>query len=230
MRHESTNELLQFRDFIDKRLNNGSKDLSPEEALDEWRETQPEADEAEDTVAAIQEALDDMANGDPGRSADELIAEIRSQYGLPKSSRLSRHCACKGRSRCTIDFRLALVTFAEGQQSAGWPHSSPQRKNSPKMRQRLVLIPENVRSSHELRHVLFKTRRGRVYRAIFTIVGEEVRVPPSSTSSQQPIRGRDLPKGYAPLAGEEKRTRRSRLESRSGRHSCRRGADICCHP
>ena len=27
---------------------------------------------------------------------------------------------------------------------------------------RLALIPENVRSSHELRHVLFKTRRGRV--------------------------------------------------------------------
>jgi hypothetical protein len=85
MRHESTNELLQFRDFIDKKLNNGSNDLSPEEALDEWRETHPEADEAEDTVAAIQEALDDMANGDRGRSADELIAEIRSQYGLPKS-------------------------------------------------------------------------------------------------------------------------------------------------
>lgn len=85
MRHESTNELLLFRDFIDKRLNNGSSDLSPEEALDIWRETHPEADEAEDTVTAIQEALDDMANGDRGRSADELIAEIRSQYRLPKS-------------------------------------------------------------------------------------------------------------------------------------------------
>ncbi len=85
MRQESTSELLQFRDFIDKKLNNGSSDLSPEEALNEWRETHPEATEAEDTVAAIQEALDDMANGDHGRSADELIAEIRSQYGLPKS-------------------------------------------------------------------------------------------------------------------------------------------------
>jgi hypothetical protein len=41
--------------------------------------------DAEDTVAALQEALDDMANGERGRSADELIAEIRSQYGLPKS-------------------------------------------------------------------------------------------------------------------------------------------------
>lgn len=85
MRHESTNELLQFRDFINKRLTNGSNDLSPEEALDEWREAHPEADDAEGAIAAIQEALDDMANGDRGRSADELVAEIRSQYELPKS-------------------------------------------------------------------------------------------------------------------------------------------------
>jgi plasmid stabilization system protein ParE len=60
---------------------------------------------------------------------------------------------------------------------------------------RLALIPENVRSSHELRHVLFKTRRGRVYRAIFTIDGEEVRVLRVRRPAQRPIRGRDLPKG-----------------------------------
>jgi plasmid stabilization system protein ParE len=60
---------------------------------------------------------------------------------------------------------------------------------------RLPLIPENVRSSHELRPMLFKTRRGRVYRAIFTIVGEEVRVLRVRRPAQRPIRGRDLPKG-----------------------------------
>lgn len=59
----------------------------------------------------------------------------------------------------------------------------------------LALIPENVRTSHELRHVLFKTRRGRIYRAIFTIVGEEVRILRVRRPAQRPIRGRDLPRG-----------------------------------
>ena len=84
MNHEASNELLDFRRFIDEKLSNGGAHLSPEEALDEWREAHPESDEFEEEVAAIQEALDNMANGDRGRPADEVIAEIRSQYGLPK--------------------------------------------------------------------------------------------------------------------------------------------------
>lgn len=88
MRHEPTNELVQFRDFINKRLNNGGINLSPEEALDEWRETHPEPDDAEGTVAAIQEALDDMTTWPTATAGDQrmkLIAEVRSQFGLPKS-------------------------------------------------------------------------------------------------------------------------------------------------
>ena len=36
--------------------------------------------------------------------------------------------------------------------------------------------PESEFSHYEVRHVLFKTRRGRVYRILFTIVGDEARV------------------------------------------------------
>lgn len=38
------------------------------------------------------------------------------------------------------------------------------------------LAPESEYAAHEVRHVLFKTRRGRVYRILFTIVGDEARV------------------------------------------------------
>lgn len=38
------------------------------------------------------------------------------------------------------------------------------------------LAPENNSTDFEVRHLLFKTRHGRPYRLIFTIVGHEVRV------------------------------------------------------
>ena len=44
----------------------------------------------------------------------------------------------------------------------------------------------------ELRQFLFKTRRGRVYRGVFTIVGEEVRVLRIPGPGQRPITSDDL--------------------------------------
>lgn len=38
------------------------------------------------------------------------------------------------------------------------------------------LSPESEYATHDVRHALFKTRRGRVYRILFTIVGDEARV------------------------------------------------------
>lgn len=78
----ATSELLDFRRFIDDKLNHGGKHLSPEEVLDEWRETHPESDEFEEEVAAIQEAVDDMQHGDLGRPAHEALADVRARLGL----------------------------------------------------------------------------------------------------------------------------------------------------
>ena len=85
MNDQSTDDLLDFRRFIDEKLSNGGAHLSPEEALDEWREKHLGPDEIDETeVAAIQEAIDDMERGDRGRDADEVIAEIRAELRLPK--------------------------------------------------------------------------------------------------------------------------------------------------
>ena len=42
--------------------------------------------------------------------------------------------------------------------------------------ERFPFAPENSTVDFEVRHMLFKTRRGRPYRLLFTIVGNEVRV------------------------------------------------------
>jgi plasmid stabilization system protein ParE len=56
------------------------------------------------------------------------------------------------------------------------------------------VIPERIRVPYELRDILFKTPKGKKYRAIFTIIGDEVRILRVRRPAQRPIRGRDLPK------------------------------------
>jgi hypothetical protein len=83
MSAQQTNELPDFHRFLTEKLSNGGATLTPEEVLDEWRESHPEPEQIdEDEFAAIQEALDDMKNGDHGRPFDEVMAELRAKYNL----------------------------------------------------------------------------------------------------------------------------------------------------
>ena len=75
-------ELEIFRDFLNEKLKNGGADMSPEEALDAFREDHDPLDD-EDDVAAIQAALDDMDRGIPMIPADQVIREICEEFNLP---------------------------------------------------------------------------------------------------------------------------------------------------
>ena len=85
MNASQTTELHEFYRFLTTKLSNGGADLSPEEAVDEWRELHPEPEIDEKEVAAIQEAIDDMVAGDRGRPADEVIADLRKLLGMPSN-------------------------------------------------------------------------------------------------------------------------------------------------
>jgi hypothetical protein len=80
----ANDELRGFHRFLGEKLKNGGAHLSPEEALDEWRDQHPEGVEFEDDTEAIEEALEDMANGDTGRLYEEVMAEIMARLNLPK--------------------------------------------------------------------------------------------------------------------------------------------------
>lgn len=54
------------------------------------------------------------------------------------------------------------------------------------------LAPESPLFTTELRQFLFKTRRGRTYRGVFTIVGEEVRVLRVRGPGQAPLSADEL--------------------------------------
>lgn len=54
------------------------------------------------------------------------------------------------------------------------------------------IAPENAEFDFELRQALFKTRYGSVYRCVFTIVGEEVRILRVRGPGQAPLKAADI--------------------------------------
>jgi hypothetical protein len=82
MATDQPNEAAQFYLFLGEQVGRGT-DKSPEDLLDDWRESHPLDDEA--LVADIQEALDDMDAGDRGVPAEQFLAELRERYGLKRN-------------------------------------------------------------------------------------------------------------------------------------------------
>jgi hypothetical protein len=88
-------DLNQFHDYLAEIIAQGRQSLLPEEALDEWREGHPLADEDDpfaddlDDVAAVREAIADRIAGDKGQSLDEVLEEIASVHQLVNPLRKS---------------------------------------------------------------------------------------------------------------------------------------------
>lgn len=83
MQTRPNDELLEFHRFVGEKANNGGSSLSPEEVLDEWRELHPDPEALAEDTAALQEAIDDLENGDVGMPMDEFEREFRAQHNLP---------------------------------------------------------------------------------------------------------------------------------------------------
>jgi len=74
---DATNELVSFHRFVSEQLQAGTIAASPEEVLDLWRSQCPPAGEPAETVAALREALQDMAGGDHGAQLTDFDREFR---------------------------------------------------------------------------------------------------------------------------------------------------------
>jgi len=82
MNTQMVNELRNFHEFVGEKVNTGGA-ISPEDILDEWRSLHPADGALEEEVAAIQEALDDMAAGDAGRPFADSDREFRARHNVP---------------------------------------------------------------------------------------------------------------------------------------------------
>ena len=70
-------ELREFHRFVGEKLDR--VDLSPEDALDEWRVLHPVPEELVESVAAIRRAVADMRSGDRGRPVSDVLDEVRQR-------------------------------------------------------------------------------------------------------------------------------------------------------
>lgn len=74
MSSPAVSELSSFREYLDNRIADGETELSPEQALSDWRELQ-------ESLTSIRRGL---ADADAGRirPADEVFAELRARLTL----------------------------------------------------------------------------------------------------------------------------------------------------
>jgi hypothetical protein len=79
MATDVSKDLKEFYRFVGDKLTSGETDLSPEEALDEWRLLNPPPEELAESVSAIRRAVADMRAGDRGRPVEDVLAEIRQR-------------------------------------------------------------------------------------------------------------------------------------------------------
>jgi hypothetical protein len=83
MPFKTVEELRDFHRFLTDKVTSNGNVLSPEEVLDEWRQLHPQTQAFDEDVAAIQEALDDMAKGDRGIPFDQFDRDFRNRHNLP---------------------------------------------------------------------------------------------------------------------------------------------------
>jgi hypothetical protein len=84
MAADRSNDLIAFKTFVDQKLSNGEVSLTLDEALGLWDLETQTPSEREETVKALEEALDDMRAGDTGIPAREFLASARRKYNLPE--------------------------------------------------------------------------------------------------------------------------------------------------
>lgn len=83
MANDLSHELESFRQFVSDRLEDRPDMLSLEDALDLWRVENPSPEEFDDTVIALQEALDDLDRGVAGVPLAQVERELRARHNLP---------------------------------------------------------------------------------------------------------------------------------------------------
>lgn len=80
MRPETNPELADFHAYLGQRLNSGDN-VSPEEALGEWRMLQPAPEDLHETLAAVGRALEQAERGE-GVSLEEFDRQFRQRHNL----------------------------------------------------------------------------------------------------------------------------------------------------
>ena len=75
-------ELLEFHRFVSDKIQREDAALTPEDLLEEWRSIHPLSEEVDGDIAAVEEVLADMENGDRGVPLEDFEKEFRARHSL----------------------------------------------------------------------------------------------------------------------------------------------------
>ena len=75
-------DIRNFQEFALNRIGHDKADLELEDLLEEWRTQHRNSQQQHEDLAAIKQAVAAWDDGDVGRPADEVVADIRSKHGL----------------------------------------------------------------------------------------------------------------------------------------------------
>jgi len=78
-------EIESFHQFALQQLNGDCAELSVADLAGLWQTRNLPESELTESVAAIKASLQDLHNGDLGRPAEEVIAELRARYPTSES-------------------------------------------------------------------------------------------------------------------------------------------------
>ena len=191
MATERGNDLRAFRDFASEQLSNGGTELTLDQCLGLWENESETDEETKDSIEAVREALDDMRAGDTGvpargysRTATQAqLARTFMTYDVRVLRRawqdlddITTHIAERspeGAARLLRRFDDAMEQLEKN------PFIAP-------------IASESTELGDDVRYIMFRTKSGRKYRAMFVIVGDEVRVLRVRGPGQPPVQHEDI--------------------------------------
>ena len=75
-------DIHNFQAFALNRINQDGVEMELEDLLEEWRRQHPDPEQKQQDLLAIKAAVAAWDNGDLGRPADDVLAEIRAKHNL----------------------------------------------------------------------------------------------------------------------------------------------------
>jgi hypothetical protein len=82
----SFNELPDFHRFVGEKVAMGENWPTPEEVVEQWRLNHSAMPLLNEDLAALQEAIDDLENGDAGLEFEKFDRDFRARHNLPRKS------------------------------------------------------------------------------------------------------------------------------------------------
>jgi plasmid stabilization system protein ParE len=97
------------------------------------------------------------------------------------------------RARHDVQEKYDWIASASPEGAERWLDRFEQAMETLKTNPNLApLAPESRSFDIEIRHILFRTRAGRTYRAVFTVVDDEIRILRVRGPGQPPLRLSDI--------------------------------------